>query len=501
MSNVAALRNGEWYQDLYGWSRILDLGSGCILRMVRLEAEGAGHVDDVVAYPSDEALPVEFIQVKFHVGTEQGEYSTESLMDLPPSVRRAGRVGRKSRAKSLLQKFWVSWKQLRDNAPGGALLILFSNWSWSRSDPLGRLISGRDGTLNAEFFTASETSAIGQARERWRVHLEAQPDEFEAFARALRFRLGSGSTRELEDMVRRVMAALCLQSDDNALKRAITQVGEWIRNGVETIEPPAFKEAVNRMQLRLPEADPAVVITLQTIERRTYESPSDHTVDWCDRFLPLRDGVAFPRGHSPIDAECWERDFLPELFTLKETLTRNPVRLLRLRGQARISAWIAVGRVFERRAGYVLEIDQYGQPWRTDVPAGGEMSAACAASITLGLGSDLAVAIAITNDVTTAVRGAIEAYALSIETLLVFSPTSGIGSTSISSPASLSAFVDSLRTQLGGHTGARGRIHLFYSGPVAGAAFLGHSLGAITPDVQLYEFTGREYVPSFLLRG
>jgi hypothetical protein len=71
VGNVAPIRNGEWYQDLYGWSRVLDLSPNCRLATVRLEANDAGHVDDVIAYPRDLTKPIEYVQLKFHVGTGQ----------------------------------------------------------------------------------------------------------------------------------------------------------------------------------------------------------------------------------------------------------------------------------------------------------------------------------------------------------------------------------------------------------------------------------------------
>jgi hypothetical protein len=503
MSSVAAIRNGEWYQDLYGWSRVLDLGPGCVIDKVRLEAQGAGHVDDVVVYPRDRTSPVEFVQLKFHVGTEAGEYSTDYLIEPPPASKRAAKAGKTSRARSLLQKFWHTWLHLHDHAPGGLVLTLVSNWSWARPDPLRSLISGVDDALGETFFTASARTAVGEARERWRAHLEADPSEFAAFMRAMRFQLGSGSTRTVEENVRRIMAAHCLRSDENALNLAVNQVGEWIRRGVETITPEVYADALERLKLRLPDAEPAVVLDLHTIERQRYEPTADYVVDWCDSFMPLTERQPFPRGHMTVEDACWERDFLPELHALKETLNGGAVRLLRIRGKARLSAWLAVGRIFERRAGYVLEIDQYGEPWRTDTAAAPGMHAITPGPETFGRGLDVAVGIAITNDVTPAVKAAVDALPLLVESLLVFTPSTGVGPESIPSAGHLRAFIDSARLQLAAYLARlQGpRVHLFYSGPAAGAAFLGHALGAMAPEVQVYEFSGRGYLPSVLLRG
>lgn len=503
MGNVASIRNGEWYQDLYGWSRVLDLSPNCPLEKVRLEADDAGHVDDVVVYPRDSTKPVEFVQLKFHVGTEAERYSTTSFVRAPMAARRAARTGQASTAKTLLEKFWASWQLLRHHDPRGVRLILLSNWSWDNGDPLRPLFSGLNDALPDEYFTAGSRTKIGGAREAWRAHLQADPTEFEEFMRAMRFQLGSGSTRVVEDTVRRLMAAFCLRSDDNALKLAVTQVGEWIRSGVDTITPALYKQAVDELQLALPDSEPTVVIDLHTIERQRYEPAADHTVDWCDKFVPLHEGQPFPRGHAAVDDECWERDFIPELRGLKETLNRGTTRLIRVRGKARLSAWLAFGRVFERRSGYVLEIDHYGKPWRTDIPAVPGLHALPPDVVHVDRGADIAVGVAIRNDVFPAARKAVDALRLPVESLHVYTPSTGTGPESIPSAGHLRAFVDSVRTQLAALLAARGgaRVQLFYSGPASGAAFLGHSLGAIAPEVQLYEFNGRSYSPSVLLRG
>jgi hypothetical protein len=502
VGSVASLRNGEWYQDLYGWSRVLDLSSNCRLAAVRLEPNDAGHVDDVIAYPRDPKKAVEFVQLKYHVGTEAGRYSTEFFIEPPPAAKRAATVGKSSTAKSLLQKFWTSWQALR-HEPRGVLLVLVSNWSWDDADPLASLISGLDDALTDAYFTAGPTTRIGNARERWCTHLGADPREFEAFMRAMRFRLGRGSIQALTQQVAERMADRCLHADDNAVSVAVTQVGAWIREGLDTVTPEVYQRALDDLRLKLPEADPAVRVCIHTIERQTYAEAADYTVDWCDRFLPLAADKPFPRGHAVEDPAAWNRDFLPELEALKAQLNTGPIRLLRLRGQARLSAWIAFGHVFERRAGYVLEVNQYGEAWRTDVPPAPDMQALAAESEVFGRGPDLAIAISIANHVAPAARDTIDTLALPVDTFLTFMPTTGVGPNAIPSAAHLRAFVDSVRKQISGAMSARGatRAHLFYSGPLAGAAFLGHALGAAVPEVQVYEFQRPGYAPSCLLRG
>ena len=500
---MASIRNGEWYQDLYGWSRILDLSPNCRLERVRLEANDAAHVDDVVAHSRDPKKPIEFVQLKFHVGTEAGRYSTEYFVAPPRTAASAARAGRKSLAQTLLQKFWSSWLQLRDE-PRGVLLILHSNWSWEDGDPLRPLISGVDDRLPDSYFIAAQSSDVGRARERWREHLKAEPDEFERFMRAMRFQLGQGSTQRLRDAVADRMADRCLYADDEAVDRAVGRVGKWIREKVDTISPALYEAALDELRLKLPDADPAVRVCLHTIERQQYREAADHVVDWCEHFLPSTEGQAYPRGHTVHDALAWNGVFLPELHALKAHLNTASIRLLRVRGQARLSAWIAFGHVFDGRARYVIEVDQGGGAWRSDTaPASGIDAVAPDGILELAAGPDVAIGVSVTNRVGPAVRDAIGALALPVDALLVLEPSTGIGRHAIASAAQLSAFVEGVRQRVSELVAARRakRVHLFYSGPFSGAVFLGHALGAAAPEIQLYEDQQPGYAPSFLLRA
>ena len=103
----------------------------------------------------------------------------------------------------------------------------------------------------------------------------------------------------------------------------------------------------------------------------------------------------------------------------------------------------------------------------------------------VGRGPDVAVSVSIVNAIAPTVRAAVDALNLPVDALLEFTPSTGVGPEAIPSAAHLRAFVDSLRRQLSSARGLRGspRAHLFYSGPLAGAAFLGHALGAAVSEV------------------
>ena len=113
-SQSAARREGDEYQDIYGWFRALEL-----LRPARkvwrvsVEDPTAGRFDDVTLRPeAGTSHAPEFAQVKFHVN-EAGHYSTEVIIHRE-----------KAGSRSLLEKAWQTWRLLRVEDPRVQLLLV-----------------------------------------------------------------------------------------------------------------------------------------------------------------------------------------------------------------------------------------------------------------------------------------------------------------------------------------------------------------------------------------
>jgi hypothetical protein len=500
MSGVASLRQGEWYQDLYAWLRMLDLQPSGRLARVDIESSTGAHVDDVVAYPRDPAKPIEFVQLKFHVGTEADRYDTAFFTKPPATAVRAAREGKPSRATTPLQKFWKSWQQVR--ADGRRVqLVLKSNWSWDNDDPLAALVSGYDEQFREAFLAEPDDTRIGQARESWRTHLGATPDDFRAFMGDFHFKLGTGSARQLREDVATRMHDQGLESDDAAVLRAVGQVGEWIRCGIETITPDLLQQTLVSLRLFRTNAEPAVRVDLCSIERQARVDAADHTIDWCEHFEATPDASA-PRGYRLQEGRDWQRDLLAELVTLKQQLNAAPTRVLRVQGQARLSAWTAFGHVFDQRAGYTIVTMDREIEWRTDAPMDARPALLCTSLSSTDPADTLAVTVAITNGVVPAVRRYDVARRERFGAWLEVQPISGPSPAALDSPSAMVSMATQIRAAISdavAQTGAR-TVHLFYSGPRTLALALGHRMGAAAPRLQLYEYHPVDgYLPSFLL--
>ena len=156
-NQVAARLRGDDYQHLYAWQFVLELKMPRHqVRQVTIEDARGGSVDDVtVQYEVGTVHPERFYQVKYHVD-QRGEYSREEL------------IAHKSGEASLLEKFWRTWKLLRQQDSERQIeLYLVSNWTWDAKDALKACIDGRNNGIKMnEFFAASPGSVIGKARQR-----------------------------------------------------------------------------------------------------------------------------------------------------------------------------------------------------------------------------------------------------------------------------------------------------------------------------------------------
>jgi hypothetical protein len=486
---VAASRQGHDYQDLYGWFRALDL-----LRPTRhvtrvsIEDPSAQSFDDVtITRTPGTAKAHEFIQVKFHVD-QAGAYSTDSLMTTKSRNNR----------NSLLEKAWLTWRALRDETPN-LEIVLVSTYSWLPTDPIAKHIRSINAALDRAFVEGSLAGQELAARTMWMDHL-GKPDEeeFQRFLLSLRFRLGFVVTSDLLKWTSDVMGAVGLKDEEEDARRGELQIHDWINEGRSVITADDMREAIERLDLRQPGAspDPAISLYLHTIIKEPQETAADWDLDWREHFEEGPSG----RGHAAIDPSLWNDVMLPELArTRDEILAATTTRLLRIAGKARLSIWFAAGWTFQRPAGWTLEIDQNGTWWRNDTAAATDIDLVTAQEVRGGEPDAIAVGVSVMNDLSGDVRNYLEAAGDPARKLLLVQLSSGIGPV-MRDAGDAVRLADRLREVIrAAAAGTPKRVLLFYSGPLAGAAFIGARLNAVAPEIQIFEHTVGSYSPSFTL--
>jgi hypothetical protein len=433
--------------------------------------------------PVTESEEIQASQVKFHVNLG-GAYSVKGLL-----ARTGG-------SQSLLQKLWVTWRRLREwRRP--FTLTLVSDWPWHPDDPLASHIRGAD-RFDPHLFTPTAPRPAKEALTRWQEALQAKDDDFESFLRALRFRVGFDPIRDLEERVRERMETRGLAHSDAALLTAAGLVGRWVREDVQRITHEILEAAILGADLLAPAVEPAIRVSLHAIERQTYAEPPDFEIDWCEGF-----GGPGRNAREVSDPGLWNGKFLEDLRSLKRQLNAQPIRLIRARGQARLTVWFALGHTLDTRARYVLEVEQAGQRWRSDAKPTPQYRVSVEDSAPEAQGADVAIAIGVTQDIRAEVVEAVSQQAIPTTSILTLKPSSGVSRMAFGSAGDAVAFAEDCRSHMAEFVQRHQArcAHLFYCGPLSGAAFLGNVVGAAVPEIQLYEDLRPGYAKTFLLHG
>lgn len=486
---VAAILSGLDYQHLYSWFHVLELMKPRMqVTRVRVEDEDAVSADDVTVRHADgSGAPDRFYQIKYHV-SQAGHYSTDYLIE------------RKGNESSLLQKLFRSWKTLRAVEPPRLFEIqLISNWGWDTSDKIKPCIGGPANALTEDFFTATERMDVGILRKKWRDELGASNDEFEAFMRTLRFKLGFECWDEMMLRVSERMDSLGLKSTQTDLIVAAGIVREWIKAGPRDITLDILEEAIGKHNLRLPpDEEPSVHVYLVTIKEQKYDVEPEYVLDWRPQFA----GPQTEKGHQLKNPDDWNAVLLPKLRRLEGRINKETsCRLIRARGQARLSAWLAFGHAFSEVNRYTIEVDQFGKHWRTDAEMSPDFALKSDGEVLSGHGETVAAGISVTGDLAGDVRKDLSTQAEKVASLILIQPERPLGRDCIRGAGDVVALAVKVKELVQGFVRRwdATKLLLYYYGPLSGAAFIGYHLNAVCREIQVMENQQPGYAPSFLL--
>jgi len=241
-----------------------------------------------------------------------------------------------------------------------------------------------------------------------------------------------------------------------------------------------------------PAHEAASVIHLHNWSVELFDGPADCSLDWSQHFERSTRKVPPQR--------VWQGELLPELDATERELARSGMpRLLRLRASACLSSGLAFGRCFAEVAGYVVELQQKGQVWRSDAqPEDGYEVHATVQDGNDRACEDMLVAIGITTDLWRDVARYVEEIGLCYRTAVRIYPRTGTGEFALASAAQAVAFAAQAKQTIRNARDSydvRGANHLFLNGPIGFAVFLGQKLRS-AGEFQCYEYRNTGYSPS-----
>ena len=334
---------GDDYQHLYSWYELLQLlDPASPYSYGYVEHPDAGAADDVTLHSDQSA---KYTQVKFHVD-QKSQYSSSSVLEVPPGSKR-----------SILQKLFESWKELRASTNGKIEIWVVSNWASAHD--IGQFILDSC-AFKEEFFSAAAKSEAGRIRAAWQSSIGATEDELQQFCRDLRLRLGYGGFQELEEKVDDRMGRYGLRIGKDPRAIALDIIRGWIKQGDKSkrIDKLTLEAVIQERALRAaPIQQPAVSLCIHGWAKRSYDLPPTIELDWTPLFNVETRTIPTQR--------VWDQKLFPQLIDARAKLAQlNGGTYVDFRGKLPLSASLAVGRVFAEALGFRFRVEQ---------PSGGEI--------------------------------------------------------------------------------------------------------------------------------
>jgi hypothetical protein len=475
-SRSGVRRSGDAYQDLIVWGAAMRvIARDSRFTQVEMEINGVGNVDDVVLRSS---AGDRFGQVKWAT-------TTASQVDEQFLTASSGRE------KSLLQKLYASYRMLCA-AGGTPTLELITNRTLDRTHPLLGHVDGRTDTLVPSAGHASPATQAGKALQAWADHVGVTLGELLQMLSHLIFRTGLTVSAEREH-IQTLMIAAGLDGSENALQRGLDCVADWVTGGKRIVPAAEIRETVDRLGLR--RTEPAAILVVQAIDTDPHAGEATIALDWVDLFDGDRPAVR----SEPRDPTAWiQMD--SDLASAAAALENAGWRSTLVRGALRQAMFFRVGTVLPAVRNHTLRYVQGPQPWSTDTPKA-PIATPETSFTPVGAGADLAVAVGVAVNPTTAVLAYIRGEGLSVDRLLTIIPAAGADDQAIANAGQAVAYAqtirDLIREDLENHPDAA-RIHLFLAGPGGLALLLGHRWNRTRPTI-IYEHLGpgRGYTPAF----
>ena len=478
-------RHGDDFQARLFWLRaasLLDPNSPVI--KVGYEI-GPKSFDDIwVEYdahkaPSDhEGHPINrrHTQCKWH--TTAGAFGHADLVD-PDFIN--------AQAFSLLQK--AHQAQTRYAADGvGSRFELLTNWRIKHDDPLIDMVAKESDAINlAKLFdgTTTDNSRMGKVRKLWREHLQIDHAGLELVARTLAIVEATESLSSLRERLDDKFAAVGMRRvpasdtgfiyDDLIVKLAAQGRLEYDRDG--------FLDMCRREKLLEPSGMPKSMVTIGV---RSFMHPIDNLEDRCTRSLNL---VPYFEGRYIRNSDDWKAKIYPALssFLIGEARAIDQIRVVL---DVHTSLAFCSGSVLDMKSGKRVEIEQRSNGRRfwsaDDASPDPNWSKLIFESIdTGGVGSEVAIAIGLTHDITAQVKAFVSARLPDVGRIIAARPEAGASQFSVCGGRHAWQLSEAVAQKL--REAAAPVTHVFMAAPNAFSFFLGQHQKAIGP-VSLYEW-------------
>lgn len=496
---ITAQWHGHNYQSRIFWLNAMDLlrTDTCVSR-VTFEANGPKAFDDVVVHydppvprSGPDPIAAEYHQIKWHVETG-GRFGYEDLT-------RPAYIGATS--FSLLERL----RDAKQAAPGPARMLLVTPDRIVDGDPLGRLISANDHSLLTErlFDGTTDRSQTGKVRRCWREHLALQDDDaLRDIVEGLAIVEGYRTLQQLRDEINlkaeTVGLSPCRASDSDFRYDELARQLKIRRiNAMNREQLVEMCKAEGLWVSDRPAVDgrlPVAIRSFQGLSTDVVPAAPENTLWLTDSF----------RARYLNDDREWQRDIRPRVESFLNGTAAKSNRL-RLILDAHASIAYLSGTVYHVKSGLDIELVQKGrvgtQVWRADDGSTGDSLHSEIRQV--GEGSDIAVAVSITQPVDNHVIRYVDQYLPLVGRILSVAPPNGPGQRSVSGGEHATRMAETLSNAVRSVKAEDpdANVHIFAACPNSFLFYLGQNHPALAPVV-VYEFDfdrqgNKTYQPSF----
>ncbi len=474
---------GDDYQHLLTWLHAAQLvHRDPEVARVELEKHAAGNVDDLVVHRRNR--PAVYHQVKFT--TQPGRPLTGGWF-----------IDTANGATSPLKRFYESFEKL---AVDGATpeMVLHTNRLPAADDPILGCLDGTTELLVPKLARATAGSAAGKARCLWAGRLDISEEQLLDMLGSLRIRAAQAGLNDLQERCRWVMDAVGMTATLEAVDKGMLAARRWVQTGVREVLGETVNDLLDEQHLRA--AEPLATVLIQAIDHDLWPETATVAVDWVNGFAGEQPSER-REVHAP---ELWMKRFAPDLRDAADRVRGQGFSRVRIDGALRLATGIYAGSVFSDVRGFHVAVPGRSGDgtWSGDIFSDGarQSQAITRTDHTLAQGTELAVGLNVSGDLTAAVLRHAQSVALPVERLIVLSVREPARD-ALSGPDEVRGWAAEVTDQLRALAdGGWPLLHLFFYGPRTAAVLLGHRWNRMLPT-QLWDDLGpgRGYTAAFAL--
>lgn len=342
---------------------------------------------------------------------------------------------------------------------------------------------------------AKPGSASGKVRAKWAEHLEIGEYELFEFLDHLEIRAGREGLDRLREQCTWQMRAVGFRGDPEAVDIGISEIRRLIGEGIRELDADELM-AIARDKGLL-DGQTRATLLIQSLESNPWPEAATALVDW----VALFEGNDAYSRRQLLQPEQWNSLLKTELHTAVEKLKRNRYREVFLTGTMRLSTGLMAGVLLSEVAGFSVSIFGREGEWSSNIER--DKMEVSREEITVGTGSEIAMALSVSAQIRDDVREYIRSAELAIDRLIIYSPSSDVSRRSIPGPKEGLGFAHELSAIMRTDTQkVQGMVHLFQAGPLPLSVMVGHLWNRM-PTTQLYDDLGpgRYYTPTFRIEG